>query len=114
MKNNNNTKNKNSNPPKKHVHIYLENLIREKFNVFLEVHHTQFSKTNPGHSVYGKPICARTMVAAYKTKEDVMNAKNWVLPIAISSAECSLKDNFEKRVGLAKALHRLYRVLSVR
>jgi hypothetical protein len=101
-------------PAKKNIHLYLESLINQKFGVFLEVHHTQFDKRNPGFSAHGKPLRARTAVLAYKTKEDAINVRNnlEIKPVAMAISECSISDNFEKRVGLSKALHRLYRNLA--
>jgi len=104
----------NNKPAKKNIHLYLESLINQKFGVFLEVHHTQFDKKNPGFSAYGKPLRARTAVLAYKTKEDAINVRNnpEIQPVSVAIAECSVNDPFEKRVGLSKALHRLYRNLA--
>lgn len=103
-----------SNPTKKTVHIFLEKLIQDKFGVFIDVCHTQFDKKDPGFSAFGKPIRARTAVFAYASKTDAINAKLGiqVMPLSIATAECSVKDNFEKRVGLTKALQRLYRNLA--
>lgn len=107
----------NTNKPAKNlVHIYLNDLINKAFGVTLEIHHTQFDDKNPGFSSYGKPIRARTAVLAYKTREDAIEAKknpsSGVKPLTIAIAECSIKDSFNKRVGLTKALHRLYRNLA--
>jgi len=55
------------------------------------------------------------MVAAYKSKEDAIMAhknKGSITPILTTVAECSAGDSFVKKVGLAKALHRMYRELS--
>ena len=94
-------------------HIYLENLCRDKFGVFLEVQHTRFTEPVLNHR--NKYITARTMVAAYRSKEDAIQAnKNpgTIAPICITTSECALGDQFIKKLGLAKALHRMYRVLS--
>jgi hypothetical protein len=110
-----NMKIKTNNPAKCQVHIYLNNLICEKFNVILEIQHKQFTDKNPAYSFFsGKPIRARTSVAAFKTKEDaILHSKDpKIMPIVIAFSECSIKDSFCKRTGLAKALHRLYRGLA--
>jgi hypothetical protein len=98
---------------KQHIHVMLEELIREKFNVFLEIHHDRFSP--PVKNYRNKFIIARTTVAAYKSKEDAIMAhknKGSVMPIITTVSECSIGDQFIKKVGLAKALHRMYRELS--
>jgi len=94
-------------------HIYLESLIREKFGVFLEIHHDRFD--TPVKNYRDKFIIARTMVAAYKSKEDAIQAhknKGSITPIVTTISECSVGDSFIKKVGLAKALHRMYRDLA--
>lgn len=99
-------------PEKGKVHVFLENLIQQKFGVFLEVQHKQFE----GNSVTsGKPIRARTTVMAFSTKEDAKNFKtnNKIPFVSCAHSECSIHDNFSKKVGLTKALHRLYRNLAV-
>jgi len=104
----------NNKPATNKVHIFLENLVKQKFGVFLEVYHTQF---NPPVKLPNsrKLIRARTTVMAYRNAEEAEQAsKNpgTIKPIALASAECSVGDNFVKRVGLQKSLHRLYRELS--
>lgn len=101
-------------PTKNQVHIFLENLIKDKFNVFIEVYHNQFD-TPVRLPNSKKLIRARTTVLAYSSAEDAMKAHNEpgsVEAIALASSECSVNDQFVKRVGLQKALHRLYRELS--
>lgn len=95
------------------AHVYLDQLIKDKFGVFLEIYHDQFSPPIPNYR--RKLIRARTTVMAFASAEDATKAhKNpgTVIPIAISSSECSEGDIFIKRVGLEKALRRLYRQLS--
>lgn len=95
-------------------HVFLENLCREKFGVFLEVQHVRFD--TPISNYRNKPIIARTMVAAYRSKEEAIAAnknKGTINPICITTSECALGDQFVKRVGLAKALERMYRVLAL-
>ena len=101
-------------PAKNQVHIFLESLIKEKFGVFLEVYHNQF---DPPVKLPNsrKLIRARTTVMAYRSPEEAeLASKNpgTIKALAIASAECSVQDTFIKRVGLSKALHRLYRELS--
>lgn len=94
-------------------HTYLEGLIRDKFGVFLEIHHDRFPTPIKNHR--NKLISARTMVAAYKSKEDAILAhknKGTITPILTTVSECSAADQFVKKVGLAKALHRMYRELA--
>ncbi len=95
------------------VHVHLEKLIKDKFGVFLEVYHDQFNP--PIKNYRNKPIRARTTVMAYSSANDAVKASKEpgsVIPVGIAHAECSANDVFEKRVGLAKAYHRLYRVLA--
>jgi hypothetical protein len=95
------------------AHVYLDSLIKQKFNVFLEIYHDQFNPPIPNYR--RKLIRARTTVMAFKSAEDAMLAhKNpgTITPVAIASSECSAEDVFVKRVGLQKSLHRLYRQLS--
>jgi hypothetical protein len=104
----------NNKPAKNKVHVFLENLIKQKFGVFLEVYHTQF---NPPVKLPNsrKLIRARTTVMAYKdAREAELASQNpgTIKPLALASAECSVQDTFIKRVGLQKSLHRLYRELS--
>ena len=101
-------------PAKKNVHVYLETLLKEKFGVFLEVYHTQFNPPVrlPGSNV---SIRARTAVMAYRSRAeaDIANAApGTVKPLAMATAECSIRDPFIKREGLRIALHRLYRELA--
>jgi hypothetical protein len=100
----------------KTLHLYLEELIRTRFGVFLDIIHTQFTKEDPCFSAYGKPLRARTAVFAYKSKEDAIAVREnpEVKPVAMAISECSLNDQFNKRVGLQKALHRLYRELAAK
>jgi len=103
----------NNKPAKNQVHIFLENLIKHNFGVFLEVYHTQFKE--PVLNSRRKPIRARTAVMAYRNAEEAERASNnpgTVKPLAVCVAECSINDPFVKRVGLQKSLHRLYRELS--
>lgn len=95
-------------------HVYLEKLINSKFGVFLEIHHDRFSPPIKNHR--NKLISARTMVAAYKTKEEAISVKKKqgvIVPICVSASECSVEDQFEKKIGLTKALNRMYRHLSI-
>jgi hypothetical protein len=103
-------------PAKASVHTYLEDLIRNRFGVFLDVVHTQFSKKSPGYSAYGKPLRARTAVFAYRSKEDAIAVREnpEIKPVGMAISECSVNDQFNKKVGLSKALHRLYRELAAK
>lgn len=94
-------------------HVHLERLVKDKFGVYVEVFHDQFDPPIKNHR--NKPIRARTTVMAFKSVEDAKAASinpGSVDAVAIAVSECSSKDNFEKRVGLTKAYHRLYRVLA--
>jgi hypothetical protein len=95
-----------------HPHVHLENLIKNKFGLFIEVNHRQFDP--PTLNFRDKPIRARTTVRAFKSIEDAKNffQKKGVFAVAGAISECSIHDNFVKRVGLQKALHRLYREIS--
>jgi hypothetical protein len=103
-------------PTKDRIHTYLEDLIRNRFGVFLDVHHTQFTKENPGFSAYGKPLRARTAVFAYKSKEDAIAVRDnpEIKPVCVAISECAISDQFNKKVGLSKSLHRLYRELAAK
>jgi hypothetical protein len=103
-------------PAKDKVHVYLEELFKEKFGVFLEIHHTQFNPpVRLPHS--RKTIRARTAVMAYKDRAEVdiaNSAPGTVKPLAITESCCAANDVFVKREGLRLALHRLYRELSAK
>ena len=103
----------NNQPAQNQVHIFLESLIKQNFGVFLEVYHTQFKE--PVLNSRRKLIRARTAVMAYRNAEEAEQASNnpgTIEPVAFSVSECSVNDQFVKRVGLQKSLHRLYRELS--
>ena len=101
-------------PAKNQAHIFLESLIQQKFGVFLEVRHDQFP-TPIRIPCSNKTIRARTVVFAYQNRDDAfINSTNpgTVRPVSMAIAECSERDQFVKRVGLYKALHRLHRNLA--
>lgn len=90
------------------THEFLINLIKTKFNVFLEIHHERFSE--PFHPITtGLPIRARTVVMAYRSLEDARRGYSF---IAMGTANCAWQDRFERAKGLTIALQRLYRQLA--
>lgn len=105
----------NNKPAKNKVHIFLENLVKQKFGVFLEVYHTQFPEPVKLPNSR-KLIRARTTVMAFKSAEEAEQAsKNpgSVQALAIASAECKIEDQFIKKIGLQIALRKIYRELSL-
>lgn len=93
-------------------HVFLENILKDTFGVYLEVYHTQFKE--PISISRNKRIRARTVVMAYRSKEEALAScanPGTVKPLAITSAECSIEDQFVKKIGLEKAYRRLYKQL---
>lgn len=94
-------------PNPTHVHEKLATLIKQRFNVFLEVNHSRFS--SPVTIDQNADITAITTVAAYQSLEDARSQRN---PVGLARAFCSVHDRFERRRGLTIALQRLYRQLA--
>lgn len=89
-------------------HVYLENLIRKEFNPYLVVRHDRFDD-KPILNSRNRLIRARTVVAAYKSKEDAARLPD--NPVTYAYAECAVADRFERAKGLNVAYNRLYREL---
>ncbi len=94
--------NNGSNPTKEKLHIYLANLVKKKFGVFLEIDHQRFDNAD-------SKLRAITRIRAYNSLEDAKNNKNM---IAAGLSHCSRGDQFVRSTGLEIALRRLYRDLS--
>ncbi len=106
------------NKPKFLVHNYLENLVKEKFGVFVDITHEQYNP--PIKNPRNKMIKARTSVFAYNNVQEAITASKefhssataTVFPLAVAHSECAIGDVFVKRDGLTRALRRLYRDLA--
>jgi len=93
------------------AHVHLMNLIKQRFNVVLEVRHDRFDNlTNPMDKSSGFPR-AITHVEAYANIEDAHNRQN---VLATAAAYCSWNDQFTRSAGLTVALRRLYQELAAK
>ena len=97
------SKTKSSNNPigNQKPHAFLQNMIRSKYRVVLEVHHS-----NGEYHVIrnGKKFSKYCIVSAYNNVDDLKAGRNM---IATSEALCSDNDNYNRHLGLTIALRRL-------
>lgn len=83
-------------------HVYLQNLIKSKYKVILEVYYG--NGTPKYHPVTEKPYMNYCIVQAYNNVDDARAGRD-LIEEAVSY--CSEKDNYNKQKGLLIALRRL-------
>lgn len=94
------------NPSK--LHVYMTNLIKERFGVFLEIRHSQYPQGYIPRQ-HTRPVRAITDVWAYRTPEDARHFRD---SVAHASACCGMSDQFVRAKGIEVAMKRLYRKLA--
>lgn len=87
-------------------HVYLQNLIKSKYKVVLEVYYGNGAPKY--HPVTDKPYMNYCIVQAYNNVDDARAGRD-MIEEAVSY--CSEKDNYDRHLGLLIALRRLNKQL---
>lgn len=83
-------------------HVYLQNLIKSKYKVVLEVYYGNGAPKY--HPVTDKPYMNYCIVQAYNNMDDARAGRDC---IEETVSYCSEKDNYNKQIGLLIALRRM-------